>query len=184
MWPHVSCCLSVNNPWSPLADYFSSPSPLYTWCFSIFSQSSLRVDYPSPWMASKPLSEIFCCLSPSLQIQVEREWSREKPSMAWLNKGADTGNIWENICQWVYSLEMPKIGESRELRPGNVGRCQIKGLWVFYLFSTRCTEEFNAVTKKLMKILILETQLVAWKTVERGLRRQSSKVGRMGKEVI
>lgn len=62
---------------------------------------------------------------------------------------------------------MPKIGESRELRPGNVGRCQINGLWVFYLFSTRCTEEFNAVTKKLMKILILETQLVAWKTVER-----------------
>ena len=83
--------------------------------------------------------------------------------MAWLNKGADTGNIWENVCHWVCSLEMPKIGESRELRPGNVGRCQINGLWVFYLFSTR----FNAVTKKLMKILILETQLVAWKTVER-----------------
>ena len=54
---------------------------------------------------------------------------------------------------------MPKIGQSRELRPGNVGRCQIQGLWVFYLFSMRCTEEFNAVTKKLMKILILETQL-------------------------
>ena len=29
-----------------------------------------------------------------------------------------------------------------------------------------------------------EIQLVAWKTVERGLRLQSSKVGRMGKEVI
>lgn len=183
MWPHLSCCLSVNNPWSPLADYFSSLLALYILdvfnLFSEFTQSRLPLTLSGfqAYFRNILMSVTFTSNS--------GEESGPERSHQWHGSTkVNTWNIWENICQQVCSLEMPKMGQSRELRPGNVGRCQIKGLWVFYLFSMRCTEEFNAVTKKFMKILILETQLVAWKTVERGLRRQSSKVGRMGKEVI